>query len=56
MTTCYHLDNLSDFLNKNLLEAGDGLPFFIGKEKNEILFEGLLTPKAGEVLKKFVIE
>jgi len=35
------------------LEVGDGLPFFIGKEKNEILVEGLLTPKAGEVLKKF---
>jgi hypothetical protein len=40
-------------VNKNLFEAEDGLPFLIGKDKKEILAEGLLTPKAGEVLKKF---
>jgi hypothetical protein len=48
-----HLDNLSDFLSKSLLEAGHGLPFLIGKDKKEILDKGLLTPKVGEVLKKF---
>ena len=34
-----HFDLLSDFLNEILLEAGDGLPFPIGKEKNEVLKE-----------------
>jgi hypothetical protein len=40
-------------VNKNLFEAEDGLPFLIGKDKKEILNKGLLTPKVGEVLKKF---
>jgi hypothetical protein len=40
-------------MNKNLLEEGHGLPFLIGKDKKEILDKGLLTPKVGEVLKKF---
>jgi hypothetical protein len=40
-------------MNKSLLEAGHGLPFLIWKERNEILAQGLLTAKAGEVLKKF---
>jgi hypothetical protein len=40
-------------MKKSLLEAGDGLPFLIGKERNEILAEGLLTPTAREGLKKF---
>jgi hypothetical protein len=34
-----HLDHLSDFVNEILLEAGDGLPFPIGEEKNEVLKE-----------------
>jgi hypothetical protein len=49
----FHLDNLSDFLNKSLLEAEDGLPFLIRKEQKEILVEGLLIQKVGKVLKKF---
>ena len=43
---------LSDFLNKNLLEAEDGLPFLIGKDRNKILVEGLLTPKAERSLEE----
>jgi len=36
-------------VNKNPLEAGDGLPYFIGKEKNEIFVEGFFPLRIGEV-------
>ena len=50
----FHLDNVSDFLNKNLSEAEDGLPFLIRKEQKETPVEGLLIPKVREALKKIV--
>jgi hypothetical protein len=53
MNPNFYFDHLSDFLNRNFLEAGKGPPFFIGKEKNGVLFEGLLTPKGAEGFKKF---
>ena len=35
------------------MEVGRDFLILIGKEKNEIFYEGLLAPKAGEVFKKF---
>jgi len=40
-------------VNENPLGAEDGLSFLTWKDKNETLVEGLLTPKGGEVLRKF---
>jgi len=40
-------------VNESPLGAEDELPFLTEKNKNEILIEGLLTPKVEEVLKKF---
>jgi len=42
------ISTIFEFSEKNLLEAGDGLPCLIGKEQKEILVEGLLIQKFEE--------